>query len=322
MLKARRFLATITALLLLAAPVCAQTYPSRPIRLIVPLPPGGTIDTTGRLIAQHLSERLGQNVIVDNRPGAGTSVGLKAVASAEPDGYTILVGSSGSLAINPALYKNLDFNSVKSLAPVAMLVSLPNMLAMSSTVPARNARELIAYAKANPGKLSHGSALGTPPHLLGEFFKIKAGLDILYVPYKGTALAITDLLGGQIQITAENPGLLAPYIQAGKMRPVLVTSPSRLPDLPDVPTMAELGFDGYPEVSWVGIVAPGGTPKPIVARLNGAINQVLASAEMKASLMKLGFDGRPMSPEDFGAYVTGDEAKWAAVVKLTGVAGE
>jgi tripartite-type tricarboxylate transporter receptor subunit TctC len=288
----------------------------------VPLPPGGTIDTVGRLIAQHLSDGLGQNVIVDNRPGGGTTIGLKAVASAEPDGYTIMVGSTGSLAINPALYKNLDFASVRSLAPVAMLVSLPNMLAASTTVPAKTVRELIAYAKANPGKLSHGSALGTPPHLLGEFFKIKAGIDVLYVPYKGTAAAIADLLGGQIQITAENPGLLAPYIQDGKMRPMLVTSTARLPGLPDVPTFNELGFDGYPTVSWVGIMAPGGTPQAIVNKLNAAINEILRSAAMKASLMRLGFDAQIMTPEEFAAWIAGDEAKWAEVVKLTGAVGE
>jgi len=300
----------------------AQAYPNRPIRLIVPLPPGGTIDTVGRLIAQHLSDSLGQNVIVDNRPGGGTTIGLKAVASAEPDGYTIMVGSTGSLAINPALYKNLDFAAVKSLTPVAMLVSLPNMLAVSTAVPAKTVGELIAYAKANPGKLSHGSALGTPPHLLGEFFKIKAGIDVLYVPYKGTAAAIADLIGGQIQITAENPGLLAPYIQDGKMRPMLVTSTARLPGLPDVPTLHELGFDGYPTVSWVGIMAPGGTPKAIVNRLNSAINDILKSASMRASLMRLGFDAQIMSQEEFAAWIASDEAKWAEVVKLTGAVGE
>jgi tripartite-type tricarboxylate transporter receptor subunit TctC len=325
MVANRIFLSTLLTLGLSITAVgaaSAQTYPNRPIRLIVPLPPGGTIDTVGRLIAQHLSDSLGQTVIVDNRPGGGTTIGLKAVAAAEPDGYTILVGSTGSLAINPALYKNLDFASVRSLTPVAMLVSLPNMLAVSTTVPAKTVGELIAYAKADPGKLSHGSALGTPPHLLGEFFKIKAGIDVLYVPYKGTAAAIADLLGGQIQITSENPGLLAPYIQDGKMRPMLVTSTSRLPGLPDVPTLSELGFDGYPTVSWVGIMAPGGTPQAIVNRLNAAINDILKSAAMRASLMRLGFDAQIMSQEEFAAWIAGDEAKWAEVVKLTGAVGE
>jgi tripartite-type tricarboxylate transporter receptor subunit TctC len=325
-MTSRRNLVPILILLALGAamvaPACAQSYPDRPIRLIVPLPPGGTIDTVGRLVAQHLGERLGQNIIVDNRPGAGTTIGLKAAATAEPDGYTLLVGSTGSLAINPALYKNLDFNPVKSLLPVGMVVSLPNMLAASAALPVKNVQDLIAYAKANPGKLTHGSALGTPPHLLGEFFKITAGLDILYVPYKGTAIAITDLLGGQIQITAENPGLLAPYIQDGKMRPMAVTSPTRLPSWPDVPTLDELGFQGFPTVSWVGIVAPAGTPRPIVAKLNTAINESLRSPEMQASITRLGYDARPMSPEEFGAFVAGDEAKWAAVVKLTGAVGE
>jgi tripartite-type tricarboxylate transporter receptor subunit TctC len=203
-----------------------------------------------------------------------------------------------------------------------MLVSLPNMLAAASTVPAKTVGELIAYAKANPGKLSHGAALGTPPHLLGEFFKVRAGIDVLYVPYKGTGPAIADLLGGQIQITAENPGLLAPYIQDGKIRPMLVTSSARLPDLPNVPTLSELGFDGYPTVSWVGIVAPGGTPKAIVSKLNSIINDILRSPTMKASLMRLGFEPQIMSPDEFGAWIAGDEQKWASVVKLTGAVGE
>jgi tripartite-type tricarboxylate transporter receptor subunit TctC len=300
----------------------AQPYPSRPIRLVVPFPPGGTIDTVARLVAQPLSSNLGQNVFVDNRPGAGSTIGLRAAASAPPDGYTILLGSTASLAINPALYKNLDFAAARTLAPVAMLATVPLMLAVGAAVPASTVEELVAYAKANPGKLSHGASLGTPPHLLGEFFRAKTGTDIVYVPYKGTAQAITDLLGGQIQITAESLGVLLPHIQQGRIRPLLVTGLARLPELPDVPTLAERGLDGYPADTWQGIVAPGGTPKDIVNRLNIAINEVLRSAELRASLTQLGFEPKPAPPQDFAARISADTEKWAAVVKLTGAVGE
>jgi len=303
-------------------PAIAQPFPSKPIRLVVPFPPGGTIDTVARLVAQPLSLNLGQNVFVDNRPGAGTTNGLRAVASAQPDGYTILLGSTASLAINPALYKNLDFASTKSLIPVAMLATVPLLLAVGPSAPASSAGELIAYAKANPGKLSHGASLGTPPHLLGEFFRARTGTDIVYVPYKGTAPAISDLLGGQIQITAESPGLLLPLIRQGRIRPLLVTSTTRLPELPDVPTLNELGLDGYPPDTWQGISAPGGTPKNIVDKLNFAISEVLKSAALKTSLTQLGFEPTIASPEDFAARISADAEKWAAVVRLTGAVGE
>jgi tripartite-type tricarboxylate transporter receptor subunit TctC len=300
----------------------AQPYPSRPIRLIVPFPPGGTIDTVARLVAQPLSEKLGQNVFVDNRPGAGATIGLRAAASAPPDGYTIMLGSTAPLAINPALYKNLDFAAARTLAPVGMLATVPLMLAVGAAVPANTVEELIAYAKANPGKLSHGASLGTPPHLLGEFFRARTGTDIVYVPYKGTAQAITDLLGGQIQITSESLGVLLPHIQQGRIRPLLVTSAARLPELPDVRTLTELGLDGYPTDTWQGIVAPGGTPKDIINKLNFAINEVLRSSALKASLTQLGFAPRPASPEEFAARISADAEKWAAVVNLTGAVGE
>jgi tripartite-type tricarboxylate transporter receptor subunit TctC len=300
----------------------AQPYPVRPIRLIVPFAPGGTIDTVARLVAQPLSANLGQNVFVDNRAGAGTTIALKLAASAQPDGYTIMLGSTASLAINPALYRNLDFDSAKSLTPVAMLATLPIMLVIASAVPAKSVAELIAYAKANPGKLSHGASHGTPPHLLGEFFRARTGTDIVYVPYKSTAAAMTDLLGGQIQITAESLGVLLPHIRQGTIRPLLVTSTARLPELPDVPTLTELGLDGFPPDTWSGIVAPAGTPKDIVNKLGMAINEVLKSPALHASLTQLGFEPKIVSPDDFAARAAADAEKWAAVVKLTGAVGE
>jgi len=296
----------------------AQTYPSKLIKLVVPLAAGGTPDIVARLVARHLSADLGQNVIVDNHPGAGTTIGLRVAATADPDGYTLLVGSTGSLAVNPALYKTLDFAPIKSLTPVAMVATSPLLLVVASAVPAKTVAELVAYAKANPGKLSHGASLGTPPHLLGTFFKFKTGIDINYIPYKSTASALTDLLGGQVQMTAESPSVLLPLIAQGKIRALAITTAARSPDLPDVPTMIESGLVGFPPNIWFGIVAPGGTPSHIVGRLNTAINKALGSSEMKLSLAKLGFEPKIGQPQDFAALIADEVPKWAEIVKLSG----
>ncbi len=297
-----------------AAP--AQSYPNRPIKLVVPFPPGGNIDVIGRLVAQQLSSQLGQSVIVENRIGAGGTVASKAVATAESDGYTLLYGSSGSLAISQALYRNTP---IENMVPVAIVASTPIMLAVASAVPAKSAGELIAYAKANPGKLSHGASLGTPPHLLGEFFRARTGIDIQYVPYRGSSQSIPDLLGGQFQIVADSAAVLLPYIQQGKLRPIVVASTTRFRELPDVPTLIEIGLDGFPPQTWSGIVAPAGTPAAIIDKLNAATNSALITPEMTASLAKLGFQAEPGSPKDFAALVATDTRKWAEVVKLTGV---
>jgi tripartite-type tricarboxylate transporter receptor subunit TctC len=307
---------------LAVGPAMAQTYPTKPIKLIVPLPAGGTVDVSARVLADRLSVQLGQSVVVDNRPGAGTTIGLKLVAGADPDGYTLLFASTGSMAVNPALYKNLDFAQSRNLVPVAMLATIPNILGVTPTLPVTTAAELIAYAKANPGKLSHGASLGTPPHLLGEYFRARTGTDILYVPYRGTAQALTDFLGGRIQITSETPAILNPYIADGKLRPLMVTTTKRMPELPDVPTMLEVGLDGYPPETWMGVVAPPGTANVIVSRLNAAINEVLKSAETKASLAKIGFKEKPGTPQDFAALIASDVERWGAVVALTGAKGD
>jgi tripartite-type tricarboxylate transporter receptor subunit TctC len=296
----------------------AQSYPTRPIKLVVPFPSGGTIDIVGRLVAQYMAPLLNQTVIVDNRPGAGATIALKAVAAADPDGYTLLIGSTGSLAINPALYKSVDYTQIKNLVPVATVASTPNLLAVASSVPATTVAELIALAKANPGKLSHGASLGTPPHLLGEFFRAKTGTDIVYVPYRGTAMAIPDLLAGRTQITAESIAALLPYIQQGTIRPIVVASGERLPELPNVPTLIESGLDGYPTETWTGLVAPPATPTTIVNILNAAVNRALSSPAAQASLAKLGFRAKLESPQDFAALIATDASKWADVVALTG----
>ena len=300
----------------------AQSYPTKPIKLITPLPAGGTVDVVARLIAQGLSTRLGHNMIVDNRPGAGTTIGLKAVVSAEPDGYTLLLGSSGSLAINPALYKKLDFTAAKNLVPVAALATIPNVLVVATSVPAKNVAELVAYSKANPGKVSFGASLGTPPQLMGEFFRIKSGTDMTYVPYRGSASAVPDLLGGRLQVLTESPAVIVPLVQQGQVRALVVTSEIRLPELPDVPTLVEVGIHGYPAQTWMGIVAPSGTPNEIVSKLNGAANEVLAAAETRASLAKFGFAPKIGSAQDFAAFIAGEVKSWAAVVEMTGIQAE
>jgi tripartite-type tricarboxylate transporter receptor subunit TctC len=300
------------------AGACAQPYPNRPIKLIVPFEVGGTIDAVARLVAQGLSSRVGQNVIVENRPGAGATIGLKAALGASPDGYTLLVGSSGSLAINPALYKKLDFTAAKTLVPIAALVTIPNVLGIATSLPATSVAEFVAYSKANPGKVSFGASLGSPPHLMGEYFRIKSGADMSYVPYKGSANAMTDLLGGRLQALTESPATSLPLIHQGKVRPLVVTSEARLPELPDVPTLVEVGIHGYPAQTWMGMVAPPGTSSEIVSKLNAVVNNVLNGADTQASLAKLGFTPKVGSAQNFATFIASEVKNWAAVVETIG----
>jgi len=305
-----------------AAPASAQSYPDRPIKLVAASAAGSTPDVLARVIADGLSPRLGQPVVVDNRPGAGQSIAIKIVGGAEPDGYTLLLGNTGSLAINPALYPRLDFSVNRALVPVALVATTPNLLVINQALPAKTAGELVAYAKAHPGKLSFGASLGTPPHLLGEYFRARTMTDIVYVPYKGGSQAVPDLLSGRVQIGADAPALMMPHIRAGKVRPLVVTSVSRLPELPDVPTLSEVGIDGYPPQTWMGVVAPPGTPAAIVSQLNAMINDVVRSEDMQARLARLGFAAYSGLPQEFSALIAEDATKWAAVVKLTGVQGD
>src|ERR1700676_2622216 len=260
----------------------AQTYPIGPIGMSVPFPPAGPIDTMARLLGQQLSARFGQQVVIDNRPGAGSMLGSKAAAGAEPDGYTLLFGSSGSLAVAPALYSNFDLDILKAFVPVGAVALLPHMMVVANSVPARTVGEFIAYAKANPGKLNYGASVGTPPHLLSTLFKTKAGIDVVYVPYKGSAASVTDLLSGQTQFTIDGLTGLYPLIQDGQLRPLALARAERWPELPDVPTLVESGFADFTVDAWTGVAAPAGTPAAIVNMLNRAINESLGAAEAKA----------------------------------------
>ena len=317
----RRLRIVLTAIVLAALPAPpapAQSYPDKPIKMIVPYPPGGPIDTMGRLVAQQLSVSLGQQVVIENRPGAGSTLGTKAAAGADADGYTLLFGSSGSLAVAPALYASFDLDVRKAFAPIATVALLPHVLVVAPSVPATTVAEFVAYAKANPGKLNYGAGLGTPPHLLSTLFKVKAGIDIVYVPYKGSAASITDLLGGQTQMTIDGLTGLYPVIQDGKVRPLAVARPARWPALPDVPTLAESGFPDFVIDAWTGVVAPAGTPTAIIDRLNGAINENLMSPETQANLAKFSAIAKIGTPQDFAAFLAEEMVKWADIVKLAG----
>ena len=310
------FAIAVVGLALAAGPAGAQIYPDRPIKLIVPFPPGGPTDYVARLVAQNVSVSLGQ-VVIDNRAGAGGTIAAKAVAVAEPDGYTLLYGSSATLGIAPALYKTVDYDPVRSFAPIALVSRVPFVLGIAPTVPANTLAEFIAYARANPGKLNFGAGIGTPPHLVGELFKVTTGTDILYIPYKGAAQAMTDLLAGQMHMTIEGATTLLPHIQSGKVRALAVMSPQRMPALPDVPTMVESGYTGFPPASWTGVLAPAGTPTAIVSRLNAAINDCLQSAEIKTNFARFSAEVKIGAPQDFAAFIAEEAPKWAALVKAS-----
>ena len=300
----------------------AQSYPDKPIKMIVPFPPGGPIDTMARLTGQSMSASLGQQVIVENRPGAGSTIGFKAAAAADPDGYTLLFGSSGSLGVAPALYPTLDVDPLKHFATVATTSLLPHIMVVGPNVPANTVAEFVAYAKANPGKLNYGAGLGTPPHLLSTLFKTQAGLDITYIPYKGSAPSVTDLIGGQTHFTIDGMLILIPQVKAGKLRALAVARPERWPDLPNVPTFVESGFPDLNIDAWTGVVAPKGTPAPVIAKLNAAINEGLKTDEIKAALAKFSALPKGGSPQDFEAFLREQLPKWASMVKLAGAKGE
>jgi tripartite-type tricarboxylate transporter receptor subunit TctC len=316
----RRFLVAAACVLGLvqATAATAQSWPDKPVKLVVPFPPGGPIDTMGRLVAHNLSQSLGQQVVVENKPGAGSTIGTKSVAIADPDGYTLLFGSSGSLAVAPALYGDFDVDPRKAFVTVATVALLPHVFVVAPAVPARTVAEFIAYAKANPGKLNYGAGLGTPPHLLGTLFKVKAGLDVVYVPYKGSAASITDLLGGQTHMTIDGLTGLYPLIRDGKVRPLAVARPTRWAELPDVPTLAESGFPDFVIDAWTGVVAPAGTPPQVVAKLNAAINDGLQTSETKASLAKFSAIAKVGTPQEFAGFLAYEMVKWAEVVRLAG----
>src|SRR6476659_1624106 len=301
----------------------AQNYPNRAITLVIPFAPGGSTSIVGRGIADKMSELLGEKVVVDNRPGAGGTVGTKAVAKSDPDGYTILLGYTGTLAIGPSLYKNAGYDPRKDFAPIGLIGNAPNSLVVHPSFPARTVAELIAYAKANPGKVNFGSAgAGTASHITGEYFAHAAGITLVHIPYKGTGPALTDLLGGHIPMAFAPIPASHPNVTAGTLPALAVTSTTRSGLLPDVPTMVEAGLPGFDASLYYGLVAPAGTPRPIIDRLNKALRDALASDDVRKQLGNDGTEITPGTPEDYADFIDKDEKKWAQLVKQSGVEPE
>jgi tripartite-type tricarboxylate transporter receptor subunit TctC len=313
---------TIAAGLLIAivsaSPCAADDFPSRPIKWVVPYPAGGTTDILARLIGQWLSEHLGVQCVIENRPGAGNNIGTEAVVNAPPDGYTVLLVNPAN-GINASLYQKLNFNFIRDIAPVAGLARVPNVMEVNPAVPAKTVKEFIDYAKANPGKINMASSgNGTSVHLSGELFKMMTGLNLQHVPYRGSAPALTDLISGQVQVMFDNMPSSIEQIKAGKLRALAVTTAMRSPELPDVPTVAET-VPGYEASAWFGMGAPKGTPPDIINRLNKAINAALADPNIQARLRELGGTSIAGTPADFGKVIADETDKWAKVVTAVGV---
>ena len=302
-----------------AGPAFAQAFPSKPVKLVIPFPPGGPLDLAGRAIGQKLQDAWGQPVVIENRPGAGGNIGADAVAKAAPDGYTLVMGALSTHAVNPHLFAKMPYDALKDFAPVTLVAVTPNVLVLNPAVPASNVRELIALAKASPGKLSFASGSnGSAGHLAGELFKTLAGIDIVHVPYKGGAPAMQDLLGGQVQFMFDNLANSTAQLKAGKLKAFAVTTARRSAFAPELPTMAEAGVPGFDISTWYGILAPANTPPDIVKKLNAEIVRILASDDMRDKLKAQGAEPSPTSPEEFAAFIRAEWTKYAKIVKDSG----
>lgn len=294
------------------------SYPSRPITMVVGYTPGGATDIIARLVANKLSQAWGKPVIVENKAGAGSNIATEQVVRADPDGYTLLVETIAN-ATNMSVYKNLNYDTLRDLTPIVQFMSSASVLVVNPDLPARNLKELIALAKARPGKLDYASSgVGGSPHLAGEMFKIRAGVDIVHIPYKGATPALTDVLSGHVSMGFMTSLGVLGYMQSGKLRPIAVASPKRLSELPEVPTMAQAGLPDFDVLSWNGLAAPANTPRPIVDKLNKEVNRILNMPDVKKQLQALGADPVGGTPEEFANYVNAETKKWAAVVKTAG----
>ncbi len=327
MIKTWIAIASVAAAALAADGASAQTYPTKPIRILVGFAPGGPADVMARLIAPKISASLAQPVIVDNRPGAGGTIAARAVAEAEPDGHTLLLGNTSTLVISPLIYKNIGYDPRKGFAPVTRLGTTSNIMVANPAFVAKSniktVKDLIAYAKANPGKLNYATpGIGTPPHLIGEMLKMRAGIDSVHVPYKGGGQAIQAVIAGEVQYTFENPAVSLPLAQAGTVKALAVTSESRHPQAPDVPTMIESGLPDFVSVSFTGVAAPAGTPAAVVNRLNAVINEATRSPEVSALLVKLAVEAKHESSAEFAAFLTAELDRLAPVVKAAGIVAQ
>jgi tripartite-type tricarboxylate transporter receptor subunit TctC len=312
-----RFL--FAALLALSFNACGQEWPTRPIRFILPFPPGGSTDILGRLIAERLSAGLGQPVVTENRGGAGGNVGAEAAARAAPDGYTFVLVAP-SLAISPTLYSKINYDPVKDFAPVSLVATVPNVMITQASLPAQSLQEFIAYAKSKPGALNFGSGgAGTSNHLAGELFNIVAGTNLVHIPYKGVNLAMQDVLAGNVHLVFIGIPAAAPHIRSGKLRALAIVAQQRSGALPDVPTVAEAGMRDFEVTTWYGVLAPAGTPAPIIQRVNAELVKVMHSPELKDKLAGSGTEPRTSTPEEFAAYIKSEIAKWGEVIRKAGV---
>ena len=306
---------------LVASTAAAQVpaYPTKPIRLVVPFPPGGPLDIVGRTIAQKLSEAWGQSVVVDNRPGAGGNIGADLVAKSPPDGYTILMGALSTHAVNPSLYAKMPYDAVKDFAPITLVAITPNVLVVNASLPVNSAREFVAYAKANSGKLAFGSGSnGSAGHLAGELFKVETATDIIHVPYKGGAPATQALLAGDTQFMFDNLANATPQVKAGKLKALAVTTAQRSKLAPELPTMAEAGLPGFDISTWFGLLAPAGTPQDVIAKWNAAVTTILNSPDVRARFVADGAEPAPDTPAEFAQFISAEMAKYARIVKASG----
>ena len=316
----------LNALLLVACfaagAALAQAYPSKPLRMVVPFPPGGSADILGRSVGQKLGERLGQPVVIDNRPGAGASIGAKAVAEAPADGYTLLLGTVSSHAMSPAT-NAVGYDPVKDFTPIAEIASIPFVVLVHPGVPVKSIAELVALAKSKPGQVTYASAgSGTSNHLAGELLGMAAGIKMLHVPYKGSAPALNDLLGGQVNAMFDLQLTAMPQIKSGKVRALAMTGAKRSALLPELPTVREAGVPGYEVTAWFGFFGPAGVPKPIVDRLNAELNAIMKLPDIRAKFAELGVETESGSAEEFAGFVRSEAGKWAAVIKAAGIVAQ
>jgi len=313
---------SLVALLIVCAPAlaAAQAYPTKTVRIIAPFAAGSTIDILGRLIAPRLFEALGQPVIVEDRPGAGGMIGLDFVAKSPPDGHTLVIGALGPLAMNPALYPKTPFDPVQDFAAVSLLATGPVVIVVHPSIPARNVKELVELAKKRPGQLNFGSpGVGSSPHLTGELFKLITKTDVVHVPYKGNAEAITDLIGGQLSMVFTGVPPVVPLAKAGKVRVLATTGKQRLANLPDVPTLREAGIEGADVLIWYGVVAPAATPKDVIARLNREIVKIMAVPDVREKFAQQGVDPASSTPEEFAQLIRDEVARWGKVIRNAGI---
>jgi tripartite-type tricarboxylate transporter receptor subunit TctC len=325
-MKLHRYLTSAVIFLVALSPLLSlaqDNYPNRPIRLIIPFTPGGVTDTSGRFIAEQLSLKLGQQVIADNKPGASGNIGSQMVASAEPDGYTLLLGYAGTLSINPSLFDKVPFDSVKDFSPIGKIGDAILIVVANNDFPGKTLADVIAYSKKDPNGLSYGtSGTGGTPHIAGELFRQKTGANLVHIPYKGGGQALLDLLGGNIPLVYTAVAGANQYVNSGRIKAIAVSSAKRSPSMPEVPTFIESGVKDFVIDDWVGLLAPTKTPKPIITKLNQALNEILNSPEGKARLLAMGITPSPGSPEKFGEQIKGDLIRFAPIVKAAHIKSE